>query len=119
MTDPAALCQKLQSVWDADFPMVSAMGVRAAHFENHTLTTHTPLSGNTNIHGTAFAVWRDHCDVFVLGLSEPRADANHVRRGLGRLLLLRCKSEVQGELPVSAVVAEHLLNVIGNSAHGI
>ena len=55
MTDPALLCQKLQSVWDADFPMVSAMGVRAANFENHTLTTHTPLAGNTNIHGTAFA----------------------------------------------------------------
>ncbi len=55
MTEASELCQKLQSVWDADFPMVSAMGVRAAHFDNHTLTTHTPLAGNTNIHGTAFA----------------------------------------------------------------
>ena len=55
MTDPAILCQNLQTVWDKSFPMVGAMGVRADKFDNHTLTTRTPLTGNTNIHGTAFA----------------------------------------------------------------
>ena len=55
MTDLERHCHELQKVWDEHFPMVRAMGVKVGQYDNHTLTTHTPLVGNTNIHGTAFA----------------------------------------------------------------
>ncbi len=55
MTDPEHHCHALQEVWDEHFPIARAMGVKVGEYDNHTLTTHTPLDGNTNIHGTAFA----------------------------------------------------------------
>ena len=55
MTDLERHCHDLQTVWDEHFPMVRAMGVKVGRYHNHALTTHTPLTGNTNVHGTAFA----------------------------------------------------------------
>ena len=55
MADIQVHCQALQKMWDEQFPMVHAMGVRIDNYADHTLQTRTPLAGNTNIHGTAFA----------------------------------------------------------------
>ena len=55
MNDLDRHCHDLQKVWDAHFPMARAMGVKVGTYDKHTLTTRTPLAGNTNIHGTAFA----------------------------------------------------------------
>lgn len=55
MTDPAELCQRLQALWERDFPLTRAMGMRVTSFDDHVLTTRSSLEpNNTNTHGTAF-----------------------------------------------------------------
>ena len=55
MTDLTPLCQKLQTLWDTDFPLTHAMGMRVVSFTDHVLTTRSSLTpNNTNTHGTAF-----------------------------------------------------------------
>ena len=55
MTDSIALCQNLQTLWHQDFPLSKAMDMRVESFVDHVLITRTPLTPNTNTHGTAFA----------------------------------------------------------------
>jgi len=55
MTDQAALCQDLQTLWHSDFPLSKAMDMRVVSFGDHTLTSRSSLAPNTNTHGTAFA----------------------------------------------------------------
>ena len=57
MTPPSATTAliQLQSLWHSDFPLTQAMQVSAVEFDQHRLTTQTPLAPNTNTHGTAFA----------------------------------------------------------------
>ena len=45
----------LQLLWDENFPLAKAMGLTVVAYEDHVLTTRTPLALNTNIHNTAFA----------------------------------------------------------------
>jgi len=47
--------EALQLIWDNDFPIARAMHVQIKHYDGNTLTTHAPLQGNTNVHGSAFA----------------------------------------------------------------
>lgn len=54
MTDTTALCQQLQQLWQSDFPLSTAMQMRAETFEDHVLTTAAALTPNTNTHGSAF-----------------------------------------------------------------
>jgi thioesterase domain-containing protein len=54
MTDNTALCQQLQQLWQSDFPLSTAMQMRAETFEDHVLTTAAALAPNTNTHGSAF-----------------------------------------------------------------
>lgn len=51
----AALCERLQSLWEADFPLTGPMGMVVVSFSDHVLTTRAALApNNTNTHGTAF-----------------------------------------------------------------
>ena len=47
--------EALQKIWNEDFPIAQAMQVRIVQYDGATLTTHAPLHGNTNVHGSAFA----------------------------------------------------------------
>jgi thioesterase domain-containing protein len=55
MTDTAALCDNLQTLWHEHFPLSKAMDVQVVSFTDHVLTTRTRLAPNTNIHNSAFA----------------------------------------------------------------
>jgi thioesterase domain-containing protein len=55
MPNTDALCQELQILWHAHFPLAKAMGLEVISFDAHRLTTRAPLVLNTNIHNTAFA----------------------------------------------------------------
>lgn len=55
MTDSSELCQKLQTLWQHDFPLTAAMGMQVVSFVDHVLVTRSSLQpNNTNTHGTAF-----------------------------------------------------------------
>ena len=45
----------LQTLWHSHFPLSKAMGLSVISFQEHVLTTMSPLAANTNIHDTAFA----------------------------------------------------------------
>ena len=55
MSDSNSLCNRLDVLWRDDFPLTRAMGIKPVSYINQRLTTQTPLAGNTNTHGTAFA----------------------------------------------------------------
>jgi thioesterase domain-containing protein len=55
MTDNLSPWQNLEALWHNEFPLARAMQIRVAGYADHLLTTRTPLTDNTNIHGSAFA----------------------------------------------------------------
>ncbi len=55
MTDTQQLCQDLEALWHAEFPLTRTMQVEVVDYANHVLTVRAPVTPNRNIHNTAFA----------------------------------------------------------------
>ena len=55
VNDLPPLCLELLSKWLLEIPLVSAMGIQIAGYDDDGLRVRAPLEENRNLHGTAFA----------------------------------------------------------------